>query len=460
MANLQHLKILLSGTLQFAAWRKANGNLRPDLAAAILQGVNLYYADLGEADLNGANLGGANLGGANLGGASLNGANLSGANLGGADLRGADLSEADLSWADLNWADLSGANLGRADLSGSNLNWADLRGAYLGGTDLSKADLREASLSGAAYLKGVDLHGANLSGANLSRVIMNGVDLEEADLRGANLGGADLRRANLNRAKLSGANLERANLKGADLSGADLRQVRLAGCCLEEAILQGCRVYGTAAWDVKINERTDQRNLLITDVGEAAVSVDNLKIARFLHLLLDNTELKDAIDALTLKAVLILGHFSPERQSVLAALQGELRRRDHLPIVFNFAGSETQTTIETVRALAGLSRFVIADLADGRSIPAQLHTTVSELDNRAFVLIAEKSSRIHGQVENFLNRVNVVQAIFEYSSPEHLMASLVERVVASAQAWSEQLCNRHTRPITTPLLSDIASSGN
>ncbi|BAC90833.1 pentapeptide repeat-containing protein [Gloeobacter violaceus] len=433
MAKLEHLKILLCGSAQFSAWRRANGGIRPDLSAADLGGANLGGVDLGGANLGGADLDGADLGGADLGGADLEGANLGGANLSEADLRGANLNWANLNWANLNWADLSGADLNGANLNWAHLNWADLREANLGGAELNRANLREANLGG-----------ANLSGVSLSRAFMSGADLRGADLGGANLseadlGGANLGGANLKGADLGGANLERTSLRGADLRGADLRRTRLTGCSLEGAVLEGCQVYGTAAWDAKIDESTDQRNLVITDVGQPAVSVDNLKIARFLHLLIDNAEIRDAIDAITFKAVLILGRFSPERKPVLDALREALRERDHLPVVFDLATTQNQAATETVRILAGLARFVIADLADGRSVPAELHSIVPDMDSLAFVLIAEEGSRVHGQIEGLMHRSNVVEAVFEYGSPEHLLASLGEGGVVPAEAKSEQL---------------------
>ena len=45
-------------------------------------------------------------------------------------------------------------------------------------------------------------------------------------------------------------------------------------------------------------------------------------------------------------------------------LSEALRKRDYVPIVFNFDKPETKDFTETVRLLAGLSKFVIADIPD------------------------------------------------------------------------------------------------
>jgi hypothetical protein len=69
---------------------------------------------------------------------------------------------------------------------------------------------------------------------------------------------------------------------------------------------------------------------------------------------------------------LILGRFSEERKRVLDGIRDELRNHDYLPIMFDFDPTTNQTIIETVKTLAGMSRFVIADLTDARSVPQEL----------------------------------------------------------------------------------------
>jgi hypothetical protein len=76
--------------------------------------------------------------------------------------------------------------------------------------------------------------------------------------------------------------------------------------------------------------------LVITPEGEPDITVDNIEVAQFVYLLLYNQKIRAAIDAITSKAVLILGRFTQERKAVLDALRNELRKRDYLPILFDF----------------------------------------------------------------------------------------------------------------------------
>jgi hypothetical protein len=107
--------------------------------------------------------------------------------------------------------------------------------------------------------------------------------------------------------------------------------------CFHNAALTGSCVYGVSVWDIKVNDRTQQQNLIITDrnCGAPDITVDNLKVAQFIYLLLNNDEIRDVIDTMTSKAVLILGRFG-ERKPLLDAIRDELRKHAYLPIVFDF----------------------------------------------------------------------------------------------------------------------------
>jgi hypothetical protein len=64
--------------------------------------------------------------------------------------------------------------------------------------------------------------------------------------------------------------------------------------------------------------------------------------------------------------------------AILDRLREELRKRGFLPIVFNFDKPQTKDFTETVRLLAGLSHFVIADITNRRSAPLELQAAVPE----------------------------------------------------------------------------------
>jgi hypothetical protein len=73
------------------------------------------------------------------------------------------------------------------------------------------------------------------------------------------------------------------------------------------------------------------------------------------------------IETITSKVVLILGRFTSERKPILAAIRVELRKRDYLPILFDFQKPDSKDLTGTVTTLAGTARFIIADLTDPSS---------------------------------------------------------------------------------------------
>jgi hypothetical protein len=174
------------------------------------------------------------------------------------------------------------------------------------------------------------------------------------------------------------ANLAGAILRGAKLSGADLTEANLVNTNLTGADLTGCRIFGISAWRLKL-EGAKQQNLVITDIFEPEITIDNIEVAQFVYLLLHNEKIRDVIDTITSKAVLILGRFTAERKAVLDALREELRKRDYLPILFDFAVPATRDITETVSLLARMARFIIADLTDPSSIPKELEAIVPGL---------------------------------------------------------------------------------
>jgi pentapeptide repeat protein len=169
---------------------------------------------------------------------------------------------------------------------------------------------------------------------------------------GEDLFGANLFEANLSGAQLIEAKLRRANLREADLSGATLLTATLVETDFSGANLTDCSIYGISAWGLKLEGAT-QLNLLITPPNEAAITVDNLEVAQFIYLLLHNEKIRQVIDTITSKVVLILGRFTEERKRVLDAIREELRKRDYIPVLFDFDSQQAKTSPEQLKLSHG-----------------------------------------------------------------------------------------------------------
>src|SRR5262249_45179936 len=147
---------------------------------------------------------------------------------------------------------------------------------------------------------------------------------------------------------------------------------------LENANLSGCQIYGISAWDLKVNQETKQSDLIITQWHEATVTVDDIQVAQFIYLLLNSENLRNVLNAVTKRGVLILSRCRGAGLEVLRSLGGALRKSGYSPMIFEFARPEDRDYTETIRTLAGLARFVVVDLS-GPSVPNELQATVPHL---------------------------------------------------------------------------------
>lgn len=296
--------------------------------------------------------------------------------------------------------------------------------------DLSGTDLREAKLSW-ANLSSSDLRRANLSRALLLRANLRRANLSRADLSGADLSYTDLSRATFKEANLRGARLKEAQLVETDLTGADLT---------------GCHVYGVSAWKLKL-EGTKQQNFIITALNEPVITVDNIEVAQFIYLLLHNEKIRDVIDTIGKKGVLLLGRFTEGRMLILERLREKLRSLGFMPMVFNFDKPETKDFTETVRLLASLSKFVIVDITNPRSTPLELQATVPDC-MVPFAPILQEGEKPFAMFVDLQNKYDwVLKPVIGYSSVERLIEVLEDKIVRPAEAKFNELLARRTKQL-------------
>lgn len=341
-----------------------------------------------------------------------------------ADLRGADLSEADLRGATLRAADLT-----RADLQGANLYRADLTQA-----DLTMANLTGADLRGACLLK------ANL-GAEFSKADLRGANLSRADLNGAILRGADLREAFLVTCNLLGADLSEADLRGGNLTGSTF-----VGVNINHARISGSNVYGVSVWDVE-GEFEEQKDLIITREHDSPITVDNLKVAQFVYLILNNRVIRDLIHTLTFRTVLILGRFAiPGRKAILDALRNQLRAYELSPTVFDFDRPTDRDFRETINVLASLSYFVIADVTNPRSSPLELQATIPDY-GIPFVPIIQEGEQPFAMMADLPKKYDWALGTVSYESPSDLTRKLKSQIIDPAiQKRDEMRLSKEKEP--------------
>lgn len=392
MGNQDHLALLKQGTKVWNAWRRKHRSLRPDLSGDAVSDLEHQISMLAAAVANEVMPGKA------------------------------PADEGGLSGLDLSSADLHGCDLHAADLSRSNLMLANLRGA----------DLHDANLSG------VILTSANLSKCDLRGATMNGAILRFATLKGARLDGALLRLCNLDRVDAT-----RASLRDADLSFTSLNEAQL-----RRADLSGAFVYGSSAWNVDLTQ-AKQRNLRITRTDEGTITVDDLKIAQFIHTILNNENVRNVIDTLTTKMVLILGRFTPERKVVLEEVKRWLHAHDYVPVIFDFDRPASRDFTETVVTLAHMARFIVADLTEPASIPKELEAIVPRLAVPVQPIVQE-GAKVYSMFSDYW-KYDWVLTVWRYKDPADVRAGMRTKVVRPAESKARELTARRAAAARNPV---------
>jgi hypothetical protein len=143
------------------------------------------------------------------------------------------------------------------------------------------------------------------------------------------------------------------------------------------------------------------------------------------------TRIRDVIDTISSKAVLILGRFSDDRKSILNALRDALRNKGFLPIVFDFERPIERDFTETIMTLAGMSCFVIADITNPKSAPLELQATIPDC-KVPFVPILQDGESAFSMFSNLQTKYDWVLCLLKYDSSENLIDVLDDAVINPA----------------------------
>jgi hypothetical protein len=150
---------------------------------------------------------------------------------------------------------------------------------------------------------------------------------------------------------------------------------------------------------------------------------------------LDGAEVSRMLSDIAQRSVLILGRFTERRKVVLDAIKKALVTPPHqyVPILFDFEKPGDRDLIESILRFAAVSRFVIADLSDPKSVPAELQAIVPQFPSLPVVPIIEASQREYPVADNILRRASVTNPVVKYRDETHLLDILGEQVLARAE---------------------------
>ena len=85
-----------------------------------------------------------------------------------------------------------------------------------------------------------------------------------------------------------------------------------------------------------------------------------------------------------------------------------------------------------------MSRFVIADVTDAKSIPQELQAIVPDLPSVPVRLLIQKGAREYGMIGHFKRYPWVIET-YEYEDTPQILASISEQVIEPAEQRVEEL---------------------
>jgi uncharacterized protein YjbI with pentapeptide repeats len=281
----------------------------------------------------------------------------------------------------------------------------------------------------------------HLGYTRLRRVDLSGYNFDKAYMPFAILSRCNFERASFINADLRGASLRRADLTKARLNGAILRHTSLAECVVNDAVFTRCNIYGISAWNLAGTPKDQSDMVLQANFDEPGITVDDLEVAQFIFLLLNNPKIRGVLDSVISKTVLILGRFTKKRKKVLDALRTTLRARDYVPIMFDFEKPTQRDFTETVSTLAHMARFVIADITDAKSIPQELQKIIPNLPSLPVRPIILEDQYEYAMFKDFSGYLSVLTP-YRYEDTNQLLESLEEHVINPALSKAEEISQR------------------
>jgi len=150
---------------------------------------------------------------------------------------------------------------------------------------------------------------------------------------------------------------------------------------------------------------------------------------------LDGLNFSEIMSALSQRRVLILGRFSARRMPVLIALKKQLAAHPnrYLPELFTYSRPMSRDLVETILGSAALSRFIIADLSEPRSLPQELQAIVPNLQSVPVVPIINEGGREFATFDSIARRPNVVQPTLRYRNIPDLETKLDGQIIDAAE---------------------------
>lgn len=127
--------------------------------------------------------------------------------------------------------------------------------------------------------------------------------------------------------------------------------------------------------------------------------------------------------------------FKDGGREVLEFIAAEVRKKQLIPIIFDFDNPKGNNLIETLTVLAGISKFVIANL-NGSSVPAELARITANFKRPIITysnIVDEKN--IYSMFSDILSLDNVLY--FKYNTQNQLSKKLEIKLIEAEKSFQK-----------------------
>ncbi|MFZ0160571.1 MAG: pentapeptide repeat-containing protein [Kineosporiaceae bacterium] len=332
--------------------------------------------------------------------------------------------------------------------------WAQWQQENPGGSQFAKPNWYDCPDPSGAQIKGhnrINFDGYTLKNAAIYDAFAEGIGIRDAIIDGCRFEEGDFSRADFSNTCFVGTHFNKTILTdscfdGASFINCNLNRVNLTGArfCLKE--ITETVVYGISAWDLRTCEAMQQSKLVIertydlysdlVERGQIPVTVDNIELAQFIHYLSDHKKMRDTINILNARGVLLLGRFRDGGLDRLYRIRDWLLTKNYTPMIFDFGRPDSLDLTETVVTMAGLSRLVLADLSGG-SVPQELHAILGAFEKP---VIAFSEQDPYALLKDLM-RKNPYVFFVKFASDAELLNGLAKKL-ADAEQGHKQLVLR------------------
>ncbi|SMF15451.1 Uncharacterized low-complexity proteins [Alteromonadaceae bacterium Bs31] len=286
------------------------------------------------------------------------------------------------------------------------------------------------------HFYGTRIHSAFAEGLNLSGSTFIDAQIEEGDFSRADFSHCTFKNTRFNKTIFT-----QASFSGASFVNCNLNRVNLTEARFDVKEICETVVYGISAWDLQLSEESKQSKLIIEKSyefysdfiarGELPLMVDDIELAQFVYYLSNHKKMRDTLNILNNRGVLLLGQFRDGGLERLYALREWLQARGYMPMIFDFTRPDSLSTNETIVTMAGLSKFVLADLA-GPSVPAELTEIFSSIKRPLLAF----GKHPYALFPNLMDQTTVVHI---EGLPENLLQELETKLPTMEQLYKKRI---------------------